>query len=74
MPFNKNELYLIMQGNKQSIDQSTKFRNAMIQNMVPGDNNIQLIVEYYDKRIAALSQLQNKLSGLVSKEGLVESN
>jgi hypothetical protein len=74
MPFSKHEMYLLMQGNRLLLDESTKCRSAMVKNLVPGDNNIQLIVEYYDKRIAALTQLQNKLSGLVSNEGLANGN
>ena len=65
-PLSKTELHIIMQGVSALLIETVVHRNAMIQRLVPGDNNVTTLLEYYDRRRSQLQHIQNKINGLVN--------
>lgn len=60
----QSDVRLIQQGLVMLYEQCAQHRVAFIKQMLPGDSNIDTIIEYYDKRIKSIAALQQKIIGV----------
>lgn len=64
--FSRRESYFLQQGVKALMDETHAQRAALVSRIHPEDNNLTTLLEYYDKRMAELKAISEKLVGLVS--------
>jgi len=64
--FSYKEYCFLLQGVKALQQETAKQKTAVVQRMFPEDNNLNSLVEYYDKRSVELHHLETKILGTVS--------
>lgn len=66
--FSKIENYFILQGIQALQAETVAQRTVMVQRIVPADDNVVSLLEYYDKRTVQLAKLEKKISALFNTE------
>lgn len=64
--FDKTEVFFLIQGLKMLQDENDAFRKVTINRLVPGDMNVPILLEYYDRRSAQLQSIQSKITALAN--------
>ena len=65
LPLDKKELHFLLQGTKALQKETKECSNKMLQHLTPADSNVQMIIEYYDKRQVELHKLEVKILGFI---------
>ena len=64
--FSSKDNYFLLQGVRALQCETEKQRAALLNRLFPSDNNLQTLVEYYDKRMIELKTLEKTIANYVN--------